>query len=303
MPAKEGRMDRVMGKRMLLVLLAVLIAASLFGCIGKPVPSDPEVIDITGTEEITAAPFVPSEEPTAFATSEPTEMPTPVATAVPTQAVNPMPAGKKIYLTFDDGPTKNTPTVLDILKRYNAKATFFTIGRMVEKNPNTLKRIYEEGHLIACHTMTHDLKIIYASPQAFLNDVADWREAVKAAIGSDVGSYCYRFPGGSPSAGGRKGRGAYVEAMHGAGYLGFDWNMGLNDAWLQGNTENLPVIDYLWDTYEETYSWYKNTEPLILIIHDTCNESVELLPRILEDLIAKGFEFGLVDELTEDYLM
>ena len=52
-----------------------------------------------------------------------------------------------------------------------------------------------------------------------------------------------------------------------------------------------------------TYAMYKNKDPLILIIHDTRAESVKLLPRVLEDLIAKGFEFGLVSELDDNYLM
>ena len=294
-------------KRVIAVLLVMLTALSFVCCAHEDKPADPVSVDVSSHEVQTAAPFVPTEVPTEAPTPEPTEVPTAVPTETPaptpTQAVNPAPTGKKVYLTFDDGPSKNTPAVLDILARYNVKATFFTIGRMVKQNPNTTKRIVEEGHLLGCHTMTHDFTIIYQGPEAFLNDVKEWRETVANAVGYDAGQYYYRFPGGSRSAGGKDGRGKYVKAMNEAGYIGFDWNLALNDAWLQGNTEHLPIIDYLWASYEETYSWYKDKQPLILIVHDTCNESVELLPRVIEDLIAKGFEFALVSELTDDYLM
>ncbi|WP_088323945.1 polysaccharide deacetylase family protein [Polaribacter tangerinus] len=63
---------------------------------------------------------------------------------------------KDVYLTFDDGPTPEiTPFVLDILKKYNAKATFFCIGKNIEKHPNLFKRIVDEGHSVGNHTQHH----------------------------------------------------------------------------------------------------------------------------------------------------
>ena len=64
--------------------------------------------------------------------------------------------GKRVVLSFDDGPDPEwTPKILDILKQYNVKATFFTIGLEAEKYPGLLKRIYREGHEIGNHTFTH----------------------------------------------------------------------------------------------------------------------------------------------------
>ena len=292
--------------RLIAFVLAAFALASLCGCSrGGDV-----VVDIFGTESATASPTaeaapVLTEEPTADPTAEPTDEPTESPVAEPTDAVQPAQNGRKVYLTFDDGPTKATPEVLDILKRYNAKATFFTVGRMVKANPDTARRILEEGHVLGCHTQTHDFDKIYKSPAAFVSDVDDWRETVKNVVGYDAGAYVYRFPGGSNNAsvGGKKGRGAYVAAMNEHGYYTFDWNLALNDAWLAGNKDHLPVKEYLWNSYLETYSWYKNVDPLILIIHDTRPESVELLPQVLDDLVAKGFTFGLCTELDGDYLM
>lgn len=62
---------------------------------------------------------------------------------------------KQVVLTFDDGPTELTPQFLDLLKRYEAKAVFFCIGHQVEKHPQILQRIKEEGHLIGNHTYSH----------------------------------------------------------------------------------------------------------------------------------------------------
>src|ERR1700744_6640165 len=60
-----------------------------------------------------------------------------------------------IALTFDDGPNAHTDEVLDVLKKYNVKATFFIVGDMAHKHPATLKRIADEGHLLANHTADH----------------------------------------------------------------------------------------------------------------------------------------------------
>ncbi|MFK6999777.1 polysaccharide deacetylase family protein [Flavobacterium oreochromis] len=62
---------------------------------------------------------------------------------------------KAIALTFDDGPTEFTPQVLDLLKQYQMKATFFCIGKQLEQYPEIAERIVAEGHLIANHTYSH----------------------------------------------------------------------------------------------------------------------------------------------------
>ena len=73
---------------------------------------------------------------------------------------------KKVYLTFDDGPSARTPEILDILKKYNVKATFFVLGSNVEARPELVKRAYDEGHFIAIHGYTHKYSQVYSSPQS-----------------------------------------------------------------------------------------------------------------------------------------
>ncbi len=67
----------------------------------------------------------------------------------------PLPSGKVVAMTFDDGPSINTPILLDGLKKRNVKATFFVLGSMVKENPSIAKRIVAEGHTIASHTWNH----------------------------------------------------------------------------------------------------------------------------------------------------
>ena len=62
---------------------------------------------------------------------------------------------KRAFLTFDDGPSSNTTQILDILNERGIKATFFVLGSNVEKNPEIVKRMYDEGHFIASHGYSH----------------------------------------------------------------------------------------------------------------------------------------------------
>jgi peptidoglycan/xylan/chitin deacetylase (PgdA/CDA1 family) len=68
---------------------------------------------------------------------------------------NPLEMDKNIALTFDDGPNENTLSILEILKKYNTKATFFCIGKNIEKQPEILKRIVDEGHIVGNHSFSH----------------------------------------------------------------------------------------------------------------------------------------------------
>lgn len=64
-------------------------------------------------------------------------------------------SGKTIYLTFDDGPSKYTNSLLDVLKKYNVKASFFCVGNFVEKNKEIIKREIDENHLVGLHSLNH----------------------------------------------------------------------------------------------------------------------------------------------------
>ena len=106
---------------------------------------------------------------------------------------------KQVFLTFDDGPTKEiTPQILDILKEEQVPATFFVLGSRVELNPDLVKREFEEGHYIANHGYSHEYSNIYASVQSVIDEYNSTERAIQDAIGmSEYHSYLFRFPGGS----------------------------------------------------------------------------------------------------------
>ncbi|MDQ0199399.1 polysaccharide deacetylase family protein [Neobacillus ginsengisoli] len=77
---------------------------------------------------------------------------------------------KIVYLTFDDGPTKYTPQILDILKQNDIKATFFLVGNYIKGKETTVKRIKDDGDVIGLHSMTHNEKLLFLSPESYINE-------------------------------------------------------------------------------------------------------------------------------------
>lgn len=138
------------------------------------------------------------------------------------------PSGKVIYLTFDDGPGPYTSRLLDILAKYDVKATFF----VVDSNYSYLiKRMAEEGHSVAIHTASHNYQSIYSSPEAYFQDLLNMQQKIYDISG--VKTTLMRFPGGSSNLVSRFNEGIMTtlsEAVLDAGFQYFDWNVDSNDA-------------------------------------------------------------------------
>ena len=106
--------------------------------------------------------------------------------------------GKRVFLTFDDGPTKEvTPYILDVLDKYNVKATFFVLGVRVNQNPDILKRAYNSGHYIANHGYSHKYSSIYKSADTVLEEYNKTESLIKNVVGQNYSSNLFRFPGGA----------------------------------------------------------------------------------------------------------
>lgn len=87
---------------------------------------------------------------------------------------------KKLYITFDDGPTKNvTEAILDTLKKYQATSTFFCCGNSAEKNPKLVQKIIEDGHLIGNHTFSH-IKGTKTKNDLYFEDVERCHQIIKS---------------------------------------------------------------------------------------------------------------------------
>ena len=139
--------------------------------------------------------------------------------------------GKKgvIYLTFDDGPSSYTPKILDILKKYNIKATFFVTNN---GSDSYIKREFNEGHTVALHTATHSYKKVYASDEAYFKDLESVQNRVYKITKQK--STIIRFPGGSSNTISKyysKGIMTRITSeVLKRGYHYFDWTTSVEDA-------------------------------------------------------------------------
>ena len=194
---------------------------------------------------------------------------------------------KRVFLTFDDGPSKNVTTqILDILKQENIKATFFLLGSRVELYPDIVKREYEEGHFLASHGYSHVYSQIYSSPQAVLDEYNKCVIAIRNAIGEqEYNPHLFRFPGGF--AGGGKYATIKQEAnnlLEQNGIVHVDWNSITADA--AGNTTTEEFIAELEKTVPKHNS-------VVLLMHDAGNKqtTAEALPQIIAYFRDRGFSF------------
>lgn len=195
---------------------------------------------------------------------------------------------KVVYLTFDDGPSYNTEKILDILDSYDAKATFFVTGRSPEYR-EFIKDAYERGNTIGLHTMTHDYDKVYASTEAFFDDLEQVGEVVKEQIG--YVPYLTRFPGGASntvSANYTPGiMTELVEEVPARGYQFYDWNVGSADA----SGINLPPETIVESACVEGY------RNVMILFHDsnTKDTTVDALPQVIEFYKERGYEFRAID--------
>lgn len=197
---------------------------------------------------------------------------------------------KIAYLTFDDGPSGNTPKILDILKEKKVPATFFVIGNPDMKD--TYKRIVDEGHVLGNHTYGHDYNKIYKSPETFFADVDKLNDLLEEATGERT--KILRFPGGSNNtvsrhAGGSGIMSVMIDAVLGDGYRYFDWNVDSQDASKAKQSKDVIVKSVLGGA--------NGTNKAVILMHDAAAKTttVDALPEIIDGLIQKGFIFRGLD--------
>ena len=225
---------------------------------------------------------------------------------LPPEAVNVVVGDSNtLYITFDDGPNKYTDRVLDILDKYNVKATFFTVGTFAEYYPARIRRIVESGHTLACHTYDHEFNDVYSSPEAMIESIKHWERSVEAALGYLPEYKIFRFPGGSNNAYLPKSEfPAYYNALKDYGYTAYDWTFANNDRYLNGKPEEMSVVEYLKQSAVSTLQSiaYSTSMPKIMLMHDTTSPTPESLEWILEYYINAGYTFGTLDNLDGDWL-
>lgn len=183
---------------------------------------------------------------------------------------------KKIAITFDDGPHPlYTPVLLDGLQERNVKATFFVIGKNVQENPELVKRMQEEGHLIGNHTFSH-MQLTAGNLSCFREEIMQTNELIRNLTGQEP---------------------LLVRPPYG------EWDKSLE--------KDLNVLPVLWTV--DPYDWRKTDvteivkavlekvkEDDIILLHDCYASSVEAALCIVDILKEQGFRFVTVDEILLD---
>ncbi len=202
---------------------------------------------------------------------------------------------KRVFLTFDDGPTTSvTPFILDLLKEENIKATFFVLGNRAKSNPDLIKREFEEGHYVANHGYTHKYSSIYTNSQTVLDEYNYTEGCIQDVLQNpDYHSRVFRFPGGSV--------GGYYKniKMEAKGYLrqngivSLDWNSLSKDA--EGAKTKEMLLQNVIDTVG-------NKQSVVILMHDAADKilTYETLPSVIQYLRENGYSFKNLYDILGD---
>ena len=192
---------------------------------------------------------------------------------------------KVVYLTFDDGPGRYTEELLNILKKYNVKATFFVTNQFKSYVP-LIKREYEEGHSIAVHTLTHKWSI-YDSVETYIKDFNDMNNIVETYTGHKTN--LFRFPGGSSntvSRGHSKGVvSAIANEMTKRGYVYFDWNVDSCDAAGANSSE----------IYKNVTTGISRRKESVVLMHDIKKNTIDVIENIIVYGLNNGYTFDTLN--------
>lgn len=200
--------------------------------------------------------------------------------------------GKRVFLTFDDGPSETvTPKILEILDKYNIKATFFVVGYNVKAHPEIVKQAYEAGHYIANHGYSHKYSKIYESADTVLQEYNKTESAIREAL-EDVtySSHLFRFPGGAHGGPYEEIKEKARKKLNEEGVAYLDWSALTYDA--AGADTKEEILCNL----KETMNGWDN---VVILMHDAPDKKVtyETLEDVIEYLQEKGYEFKNIYDL------
>lgn len=182
---------------------------------------------------------------------------------------------RKVYLTFDDGPSNNTEQILDILDAYGVKATFFVVGK--DGYTKEYQRIVDDGHTLAMHSYSHRYQEIYDSKEAYIKDLDKIHSFLYEVTGMDC--KIVRFPGGSSNTISKVNMEDLVEYLSKEGIRYYDWNVSGGDA-----TGAYCDADTIVENVLQEAEKYNN---VVVLLHDSSSKisTVEALPIIIEKLL------------------
>ena len=190
---------------------------------------------------------------------------------------------KILYLTFDAGyENGNTPAILEALKKHQAPAVFFAVGNFIKDNPDLIKRMITEGHIVGNHTMTHPDMSQISSMESFQKELEGVEELYTSVTGEPM-TKLYRPP-----------RGVYstenLSMAKELGYSTFFWSLAYVD-WIQ---EQQPSKE------EAFQKLIPRIHPgAIVLLHNTSSTNAAILDELLTRWEEMGYQFHSIKELTE----
>lgn len=201
---------------------------------------------------------------------------------------------KTVFLTFDDGPSKNTPKVLDTLNKYGVHGTFFVLGGQVKGGADYIKRIYNEGNAIGNHSYTHDFATLYPKNKinvsTYMNEYYKTENALKSVLGNNFNTKVVRMPGGENSRQYYKdpNLSELKKKFSNEGIASIDWNA------LNGDAEGKRyTVSQMVDYVKRSSAGQKH---VVVLMHDAATKglTVEALPQIIEYFKSQGYNFKVI---------
>lgn len=189
---------------------------------------------------------------------------------------------KVLYLTFDAGyENGNTPAILDALKKHGAPAAFFVVGNFIEDEPELVKRMVKEGHIVGNHTMTHPDMSAISTQESFQEELAGVEKLYEDLTGEPMTRF-YRPPRGVYSI-------SNLAMADNLGYATFFWSL----AYVDWNQEQQP-------SREEAFSkLLPRVHPgAIVLLHSTSSTNAEILDELLTKWEEMGYSFAPLTQLT-----
>lgn len=192
-------------------------------------------------------------------------------------------SGGNIYLTFDVGYENGyTEGLLDVLKEEKVPAAFFVVGNFVEENPELVKRMADEGHIVGNHTMHHPDMSAISDEAAFKKELGELEAAYEKAVGKKMQKF-YRPPQGKYSE-------ANLEMANKLGYTTVFWSLAYVD-WLQ---DSQPSREDSLNLLNERIH-----PGAIVLLHSTSKTNSQILSELIQGWKSQGYSFRALTELDD----
>jgi peptidoglycan/xylan/chitin deacetylase (PgdA/CDA1 family) len=199
---------------------------------------------------------------------------------------------KGVFLTFDDGPSKNTLKILDTLNENNIKATFFVLGKSAEHYPDIIRKVNDSGMCILPHSYSHNY-VIYKSLRDYIDDFNSCNDVIASLINESTLPFV-RFPGGSTnSIWNFDVKRQIKETLNNKKVKYIDWNVSSADA--------AAVVVEMDKIKSNVINQCKNKDMAVVLMHDAPTKvtTAEALPYIIKDLKERGYVFRSFEDISE----